>query len=81
MPNTWHTTQLVATIKENFKPETKLAVMGTIQFATAIHTVRAALDEYFPDCYIPQVCTGRVAHSWRALTALASFTGKAIVAG
>ena len=50
----WVTQQLVDTIKANFKPTTKLAVMGTIQFATAIHTVRAAIAEYCSDVYIPQ---------------------------
>lgn len=47
--------QLVATIKANFSPDTKLAVLGTIQFAAAIHTVRAQLLDFITDCYIPQV--------------------------
>lgn len=49
------TDHLIDTIKANFEPGAKLAVMGTIQFAGAIHAVRRTILDVYPDCYVPQV--------------------------
>jgi 2-(3-amino-3-carboxypropyl)histidine synthase len=38
-------THLVACIRDNFPPTAKIALMGTIQFATALHQTRLALAE------------------------------------
>jgi len=40
-------------IRHNFKPETKMAIMGTVQFISALSYLKATLTEY-PSLYIPQ---------------------------
>jgi len=45
---------LVACVKENFPPETRLVLMGTIQFTSVIHKAAAELSAHFPHCQIPQ---------------------------
>lgn len=46
---------MVECIKLTFEPATKLALLGTIQFSTAIHTAAERLKEHFADLVIPQV--------------------------
>eukprot|EP00854_Cymbomonas_tetramitiformis_P027950 gene27950-34553_t len=48
------TSHLVATVRHNFPAGTRLALAGTIQFASALHEVRAALSEDFPALTVPQ---------------------------
>jgi 2-(3-amino-3-carboxypropyl)histidine synthase len=45
---------LVETVRHNFPPKTKLAVAGTIQFATAIQAAKLQLVGDFPHVLIPQ---------------------------
>lgn len=45
---------LVETVRHNFPSETKLAVAGTIQFATAIQAAKLQLVGDFPHVLIPQ---------------------------
>eukprot|EP00742_Colponemidia_sp_Colp-10_P007240 GILJ01007782.1.p1 GENE.GILJ01007782.1~~GILJ01007782.1.p1 ORF type:complete len:445 (-),score=65.33 GILJ01007782.1:16-1305(-) len=45
---------LVDTIKLNFQPDVKFALMGTIQFNTAIHAAKKELQDYFADIVVPQ---------------------------
>ena len=45
---------VVETILANFSPETKLAVLGTIQFSSSIHAVGLQLEKTYPDIYVPQ---------------------------
>jgi len=45
---------LVSTITQNFGFETHLALMGTIQFSSAIHNARSELEYLFPHIFIPQ---------------------------
>ena len=46
--------QLVDMIKQHFDSGRPLAVMGTIQFAAAIHKVRSELSDHFPSLLIPK---------------------------
>lgn len=46
--------QLVQTIKAAFPRGTRLAILGTIQFAPALHALKAELSEWLPDVVIPQ---------------------------
>ena len=39
---------------EAFPPETKLALMGTIQFTSVIHSAAVKLKKHFTNCQIPQ---------------------------
>lgn len=45
---------LVECMKLTFQPDTKIALMGTIQFSGAIHTASLALRDHFTDIIIPQ---------------------------
>lgn len=45
---------LVATIKHNFKPETRLTLAGTIQFSAAIQAAKSELSDVFPSVKVPQ---------------------------
>ncbi|XP_057853561.2 uncharacterized protein LOC131063687 [Cryptomeria japonica] len=45
---------LEETIRHNFKPDDKIALAGTIQFSTAIHTAKAALQGQYPSIIVPQ---------------------------
>jgi 2-(3-amino-3-carboxypropyl)histidine synthase len=45
---------LVATIRKAFKPETRLALMGTIQFTGVLGAVHQQLLEQYPNVFIPQ---------------------------
>ena len=45
---------LVECMKLTFNRDVKIALMGTIQFATAIHSASAALVDHFSDIVIPQ---------------------------
>ncbi|ETW04860.1 hypothetical protein H310_03980 [Aphanomyces invadans] len=47
-------THLVECMKLTFPPETKLALMGTIQFATAMHVALTELKAHFKDIVVPQ---------------------------
>ncbi|CAK4080493.1 unnamed protein product [Aphanomyces euteiches] len=47
-------THLVECMKLTFHPDTKLALMGTIQFATAMHVALNELKSYFTDFVVPQ---------------------------
>jgi 2-(3-amino-3-carboxypropyl)histidine synthase len=42
-------------MKMTFTPESKLALMGTIQFGTAMHQVATKLKDHFALLYLPQV--------------------------
>lgn len=46
--------QLVETVRANFAPGSKLAVLGTIQFASVIHSAQSDLEKDFPGVFIPQ---------------------------
>ncbi|TDH73493.1 hypothetical protein CCR75_007427 [Bremia lactucae] len=46
---------LIDCIKLSFTPETKLALMGTIQFSSSIHLVSFRLKDYFKILVVPQV--------------------------
>eukprot|EP00252_Welwitschia_mirabilis_P006991 TRINITY_DN1798_c0_g1_i1.p1 TRINITY_DN1798_c0_g1~~TRINITY_DN1798_c0_g1_i1.p1 ORF type:complete len:466 (+),score=64.61 TRINITY_DN1798_c0_g1_i1:261-1658(+) len=43
------------TIRHNFKPSDRLCLAGTIQFASAIHSAKAALSNEYPNIVVPQV--------------------------
>ncbi|EQC40425.1 hypothetical protein SDRG_02321 [Saprolegnia diclina VS20] len=47
-------THLIECMKLTFAPSTKLALMGTIQFATAMHLALNELKSYFTDIVVPQ---------------------------
>jgi 2-(3-amino-3-carboxypropyl)histidine synthase len=44
----------VDTVKANFPQGAKLAILGTIQFAPALHALKDALASWLPDAWIPQ---------------------------
>jgi len=48
------TAHLLDTIRLNFKPTTKLALCGTIQFGGALHSVRSVLKDEFAEVKTPQ---------------------------
>ncbi|OQR95446.1 diphthamide biosynthesis protein 1 [Thraustotheca clavata] len=48
-------THMIECMKLTFEPTTKLALMGTIQFATAMHLALNELKSYFTDIVVPQV--------------------------
>lgn len=45
---------LLATVRENFQPGVKLALLATIQFVDTLQKVRDELAQEFEDAYIPQ---------------------------
>ncbi len=45
---------LVDTVIANFRPECRLALLGTIQFSSAIHAAGVELSKTFPNIYVPQ---------------------------
>jgi 2-(3-amino-3-carboxypropyl)histidine synthase len=56
-------------VRANFTPHTRLALAGTIQFASAVHAARAALAAEYPSLQVPQarpLCSA--ARSYRLLT-------------
>ncbi|CAM9758578.1 unnamed protein product, partial [Choristocarpus tenellus] len=48
------TNHLVDCVKETFSKETRLALMGTIQFAGAVHEAKNTLQEQFNQVSVPQ---------------------------
>lgn len=48
------TSHLEAIVRANFKPGSKLAILGTIQFASALAAIKTALSDVFPELYVPQ---------------------------
>ncbi|CAH0487217.1 unnamed protein product [Peronospora farinosa] len=46
---------LVDCMKLTFAPDTKLALMGTIQFSSSIHLISSRLKDYFTSMVVPQV--------------------------
>jgi 2-(3-amino-3-carboxypropyl)histidine synthase len=48
------TEHLVACVKKTIPSDTKLAVMGTIQFASSIYKCKKDFEQYFPDVRVPQ---------------------------
>ncbi len=48
------TTHLVETIRHNFDTQTRLAIVGTIQYASSFHRARQTLLETHPHVYVPQ---------------------------
>jgi 2-(3-amino-3-carboxypropyl)histidine synthase len=48
------TSHLVACIRKSFEPQTCLAVMGTIQFTSAVHQVVTELSAEYPNLRVPQ---------------------------
>ncbi|KAG6574340.1 Diphthamide biosynthesis protein 1 [Phytophthora cinnamomi] len=46
---------LIDCMKLTFNPETKLALMGTIQFSSSIHLVHSRLKDYFTSMVVPQI--------------------------
>jgi 2-(3-amino-3-carboxypropyl)histidine synthase len=48
------TSHLVACIRANFAPALRLTLLGTIQFAPALHAVKAALEAEYPSLSVPQ---------------------------
>ena len=51
---TFDVTHLVACVRDNFPAGAKLALLGTIQFASALHAARDALAPHFPSLVVPQ---------------------------
>lgn len=45
---------LVATIKQHFLPETRIALLGTIQFTNVVHGAVHELKDTFPNLLVPQ---------------------------
>jgi 2-(3-amino-3-carboxypropyl)histidine synthase len=45
---------LLACVRANFEPGARLAMAGTIQFASAVYAARAALAKDFPSLTVPQ---------------------------
>lgn len=45
---------LIASIRHNFKPGTKLVLAGTIQFAASIQAAKRELSTDYPDVVVPQ---------------------------
>ena len=45
---------LINTLQRNFDKQSRLALMGTIQFASTLHNCKSALIDYFPNIFIPQ---------------------------
>lgn len=54
----WHISHVLICVEYwcrlNFKPEQKLALAGTIQFAASLQTVREQLGPLFPSLAVPQ---------------------------
>lgn len=48
------TSHLVNVLKKNFAPETRIAMMGTIQFTNALHRAQQDLIATFPNIRVPQ---------------------------
>lgn len=46
---------LIRILKENFRPESRIAVLGTVQFLRAVQEVKASCQDYFAKIEIPQV--------------------------
>lgn len=47
-------THLVETVRFNFDPQAKLAIVGTIQYASSFHRARQILLETHPNVFVPQ---------------------------
>jgi len=45
---------LIDCVKANFPPETRMVLMGTIQFTSVIHKAAAELTTHYQHCQIPQ---------------------------
>lgn len=45
---------LIATIKQNFDPASKIVLLGTIQFTNVVYSAHQALKDHFPNMTIPQ---------------------------
>lgn len=50
---------LLACVRDNFASASRLSLAGTIQFATALHSARAALAAEYPSLSVPQARAGR----------------------
>jgi 2-(3-amino-3-carboxypropyl)histidine synthase len=48
------TSHLVSVLKKHFQPESRIALMGTIQFTNALHRAHQELASTFPSMRIPQ---------------------------
>jgi diphthamide biosynthesis enzyme Dph1/Dph2-like protein len=48
------TSHLVAVLKKHFQPESRISLMGTIQFTNALHRAHQELASTFPSMRIPQ---------------------------
>jgi 2-(3-amino-3-carboxypropyl)histidine synthase len=51
----FETSHLVETLTKNFDHDSKLALLGTIQFTNMVHSALADLKAVFPNLLIPQV--------------------------
>jgi 2-(3-amino-3-carboxypropyl)histidine synthase len=47
------TQHLIDTVKLNFPPGSKLAILGTIQFAGGLQVAKAALEDAYPGIHVP----------------------------
>ena len=45
---------LLACVRQNFAPQARLALAGTIQFASAVYAAREALADEYPSLSVPQ---------------------------
>lgn len=72
--------QLVESIRVTLPPGTRLALMGTIQFATALHATHRLLQADYPDVYVPQVRRRRTAAAPR-ISSLAAPQAKPLSPG
>jgi 2-(3-amino-3-carboxypropyl)histidine synthase len=62
---------LLACVRANFAPGARLAMAGTIQFASAVYAARAALAKDFPSLTVPQA-RAQAAHTPCARTFVTS---------
>lgn len=57
---------LVSVVTENFKSDTRIALMGTIQFSSVVHNASVELASHFRNLIIPQakpLSAGKVLHT------------------
>jgi diphthamide biosynthesis enzyme Dph1/Dph2-like protein len=66
------TKHLVTVLTKNFPAESRIALMGTIQFTNALHRAHQELTAFFPHMRIPQgkpLSPGRYHHAFLSSTA------------
>lgn len=51
---TFDTSHLISTLQSNFDSTSKIALMGTIQFVSALSGIKRATADNFPHLIIPQ---------------------------